>query len=73
MPKIDAAQYENGLAAYRNGKTLRDMVEVTEAMEQVPELEELVPSIMLGFADGLIADLRSVFTSPTFQRTGTRA
>lgn len=76
MPRhvIVPARYEQGLSTYRSGGTLRELMRTAgeiEAMHEQPDLsneqhEEIAngaPSLITGFADGLIEDIRHIASS----------
>lgn len=60
MPKIDEAAYQEGLALFRDGKTVRDIAEQFPAEDAPPDEagEARLFSRMLGFADGFLALVR---------------
>lgn len=70
MPSIIQSRYDQGLAAYRAGHGIRHVVEVLDEIERTarsaqedpgPEYNhDAGPSVIAGFADGLIADIRTI-------------
>ena len=64
MAKIDSAQFDEGQAAYARGATLRGLVEATERLETTqPDNEDVIPSLLIGFGEGLLADIRAISES----------
>lgn len=75
-PKIDKGEYQHGFKDFRDGKTLRDLVQAAHddedrarkahedskgsVQDNWQERESRSFSRFLGFADGLIAKLRSL-------------
>jgi hypothetical protein len=70
-PVIITARHNQGLAAYRAGLTLKELITVfgdIELMHEQPdlspeqheEIDDAGPSLIAGFADGLIEDIRSL-------------
>ena len=57
---IVEARYTQGLAGYRAGHTIRDLIEIADTFEQDGENDDEMPSLMVGFLDGLIEDIRSL-------------
>jgi hypothetical protein len=71
MPRVTnlvPSQYEHGLALYRSGHTLSHLFNVCNdlsAKHEEPDadhdvIDNSIPSVMLGFADGLIDDIRNL-------------
>lgn len=68
MPSIVQSRYDQGLAAYRAGHGIRHVVEVLNEIETIARgaqedpganfNHDAGPSVIAGFADGLIADIR---------------
>ena len=82
MPRhhIVGARHAQGLQAYRAGHTIRDLVGIAEAIDEMykeddlsdeehQEIKDAIPSVMAGFLDGLIEDIRTLARP----RQGTRA
>ena len=79
-PPIIDARYNQGLAAYRGGLSIRELIKITDeidAMHDQPDVTDEMhneiaaspSSLIMGFAEGLIEDLRLVAS----QRRGQRA
>lgn len=78
--KIIPARHQQGLAAYRAGLTVRELIGISDEIEQMHEQVEEVeggpsardqheeianagPSLIAGFADGLVTDIRMLANS----------
>jgi len=85
-PVIIEARHKQGLAAYRAGLSLRELYSTLDEIERMHEQvqgadatvqhEEIAnsgPSLIAGFADGLIDDIRNLARSTVFQRRGVSA
>jgi hypothetical protein len=86
-PVIIPARHAQGLAAYRAGLSLREVIgtfeEINRMHEQVQpsenaidehdEIDNAGPSLIAGFADGLIDDIRNIARSPNLTRRGQSA
>lgn len=70
-PPIIPARHSQGLAAYRAGLTIRELVGTADEIdrmhddpnltnEQHEEIAASGPSLIAGFADGLIEDIRTI-------------
>jgi hypothetical protein len=85
---VVAAHHAQGLAAYRAGLSIKEIMTISGEIElmheQVPhgaedanaqhdEIAAAGPSLIAGFADGLIDDIRNIARSPGFQRRGQSA
>lgn len=67
-PPIIPARHSQGLAAYRAGHSIAELIGITEEIERMHEqaqsneehreIEASGPSLIAGFADGLIEDIR---------------
>lgn len=68
-PPFSAARHAQGLAAYRAGQSIADLTRTLQEVERMHEQPDLTneqheeiaaaaPSLMSGFADGLIEDIR---------------
>lgn len=100
MPHISESHYKQGLASYRAGHAIRDLILIADQAEagldtaidalpsrskggsdeNVAERDALLherialgPSLIAGFADGLIDDIRKLANSPSIQRRGASA
>ena len=71
MSHIVEARHAQGLQAYRAGHSIRDLVGITETIdamhqkdglsnEEHEEIDNATPSLLAGFLDGLIEDIRSL-------------
>lgn len=70
MPRHDLvpSQYDHGRALYRSGHTLSHLVQVAndiDAKHAEPDadhelIDNSIPSVLLGFADGVIDDIRNL-------------
>lgn len=61
VEKIDSAQFDQGVAAYARGATLRGLVEQAARLEATqPDNEDAIPSLLIGFGEGLLADIRKI-------------
>jgi hypothetical protein len=78
-PPISPARHAQGLAAYRSGKSLKELIGLVaeiDAMhtpemtnEEHDEIQAAEPSVICGFADGFLEDIRTLAN----QRRGQRA
>lgn len=67
-PPIIDARYNQGLAAYRGGLSIRELIKITDEIdamheqaktsEEHDEIAASPPSLIMGFAEGLIEDVR---------------
>jgi hypothetical protein len=68
-PAISHARHAQGLAAYRSGQSIRELIGIMVEFdmmharpdltnEQHEEIEAAGPSLIAGYADGLIEDIR---------------
>lgn len=84
--QIVAHRYEQGLAAYRAGRTVHDMINVTNEVEktyddlppeatseQRQEIFHGAQSVMVGFLDGFLHDFRTILHSGAITRRGPSA
>ena len=84
--QVISHRYDQGLADYRAGHTLRDIINVTNVLEK--EFDNLSPdatreqrdevyhgaqSVMVGFLDGFLEDFRHVLRAPNIGRRGPSA
>jgi hypothetical protein len=67
MSHIVAARHTQGLSAYRAGRSIRELITTFEEIEQMrdqatpnEEIDNAGPSLIAGFADGLIEDIRAL-------------
>lgn len=70
MPSIVQPRYDQGLAAYRAGHGIRHVVDVLDEIERTARAakedpgpsfgHDAGPSVIAGFADGVIADIRTI-------------
>ncbi len=78
-PHIIDARHKQGLAAYRSGLSLRELIGVFEEIDEMHNHERLTneqhdaidnagPSLVAGFADGLIEDIRLLASARRGQR-----
>ena len=71
MPKINPAMYATGLAAYQAGENLVTMVGranvLTDPGPAHTDDEVAVPSLFVGFLDGVLADIRKLVAAPPAQ------
>ena len=78
-PVIVTARHSQGLAAYRAGLALKELFPILAEIdllhkqpdlsnEQHEEIENSGSSLIVGFADGLIDDIRFLRTPPRGQR-----
>ena len=73
MSHLVSVRYEHGLAAYNAGKSIAYLVEVAEEIDNIiaktevehREKEDALPSLILGFADGFLADFRKLVAPDT--------
>lgn len=81
---IVEARYNQGLAAYRGGLSIREVITTFEEIdlmheqpdltnEQHEEISNAGPSLIAGFADGLIDDIRKLAGSTNITRRGASA
>lgn len=73
-PPIIPARHAQGLAAYRGGLTIAELVGITGEIDRMHEqattneeheaIEASGPSLIAGYADGLIEDIRSLIGRP---------
>lgn len=81
MPKLIRPRYEQGLAAYRAGHGILHVMEIGDEIENFSRAAEsdpgpmyshdAMPSVIAGFADGLIEDIRRI--TGTGRRAGLTA
>ncbi len=78
-PPIIPTRHAQGLSAYRAGLTIRELIGISdeiEAMHKQPdltneqhnEIDASGPSLIAGFADGLIEDIRFIANNKRGQR-----
>ena len=83
-PVIVPARYTQGLSAYRAGLSIKEIISTFEEIEQMHEQPDLSneqyeeianagPSLIAGFADGLIDDIRKLASSTNITRRGASA
>jgi hypothetical protein len=83
-PVIVPARYTQGLSAYRAGLSIKEIISTFEEIEQMHEQPDLSneqheeianagPSLIAGFADGLIDDIRKLASSTSITRRGASA
>ena len=81
---IVPARYTQGLSAYRAGLSIKEIISTFEEIEQMHEQPDLSneqheeianagPSLIAGFADGLIDDIRKLASSTNITRRGASA
>jgi len=78
-PPIIPARHAQGLAAYRGGLSIRELIGITDEIdlmheqaktdEEHQEIEASGPSLIMGYAEGVIEDIRLIAA----QRRGQRA
>lgn len=80
--KIDPARHSQGIAAYRGGQSIADVIETLRTIDEMhataktdEEHEQIAsagPSIAAGYLDGFIDDFRALVGAMTSRR-GSRA
>jgi hypothetical protein len=69
---VTPARHAQGLSAYRAGRSIRELITTFEEIEQMheqattneehEEIDNAGPSLIAGFADGLVEDIRTLRT-----------
>jgi hypothetical protein len=86
-PVIVPARYTQGLSAYRAGLSIKEIISTFEEIERMheqvqpgenadaehDEIANAGPSLVAGFADGLIDDIRKLASSTNITRRGASA
>ena len=78
MSHLISARYEHGQAAYRAGKSIAYLVEVAEEIDKIiaktevehREKADALPSLIVGFVDGFLADFRKLVEPEPLTRQG---
>lgn len=79
-PPISPARHAQGLAAYRSGQSIKDLMALQDEIDRMheqattneehDEIAAAGPSIIAGFADGFIDDIRTLARSHRPQTGG---
>ena len=63
MEKLNTALYDTGREAYERGENVAQLAERAIAIENDPVANEdgtAIPSLFLGFLNGIVADIRAI-------------
>ena len=69
-PHFSQARYDQGVNAYRAGHSIRTVLEVITQIDEMHseaktyeehcEIQDAIPNFLMGFAEGLLADIRTL-------------